>query len=244
MSSHWIDGLRAPRGLVKRRQRLLSAQLRAGSEATPSSRYRGCQTTSTWSSYYQSSDQNCAKYGHAQFRHDLARSSTTTGQNRRSPSGRSAGNGFDELRNDSPDETNVSPSPAQHPVKTVYITMTMISRHGEPRTVILHKGPRGFGFVLRGAKTMSGMKDLQPLQNRVPALQYLDSVEAGSVADRAGLRPGDFILAVRAFEPLVAHHSTRPSFFRVMFRSTGKTWRKPRTKLWWIAFAVPAIWSR
>ena len=50
--------------------------------------------------------------------------------------------------------------------------------------------------MLRGAKTMTGMKDLNPIQNRVPALQYLDSVEAGSVADRAGLQPGDFILAV------------------------------------------------
>ena len=68
-------------------------------------------------------------------------------------------------------------------------------RHGEPRTVILHKGQRGFGFVLRGAKMTTG-KDLQPIQHRVPALQYLDSVEAGSVADRAGLRPGGFILAV------------------------------------------------
>lgn len=73
----------------------------------------------------------------------------------------------------------------------------MIDRYTEPRTVILHKGQRGFGFVLRGAKTMTGMKDLKPLHNRVPALQYLDSVEAGSVADRAGLQPGDFILAVR-----------------------------------------------
>jgi SH3/ankyrin repeat-containing protein len=53
--------------------------------------------------------------------------------------------------------------------------------------------------VLRGAKTMTGMKDLNPIQNRVPALQYLDSVEAGSVADRAGLQPGDFILAVSFF---------------------------------------------
>lgn len=53
--------------------------------------------------------------------------------------------------------------------------------------------------MLRGAKTMTGMKDLNPIQNRVPALQYLDSVEAGSVADRAGLQPGDFILAVSFF---------------------------------------------
>lgn len=49
---------------------------------------------------------------------------------------------------------------------------------------------------------MTGMKDFNPIHNRVPALQYLDSVEAGSVADRAGLQPGDFILAVSFFELL------------------------------------------
>ena len=32
---------------------------------------------------------------------------------------------------------------------------------------------------------------------KMPALQYLDSVEKGSVADKAGLRAGDFILEVR-----------------------------------------------
>jgi len=31
---------------------------------------------------------------------------------------------------------------------------------------------------------------------KMPALQYLDSVEKGSVADKAGLRAGDFILEV------------------------------------------------
>lgn len=29
-----------------------------------------------------------------------------------------------------------------------------------------------------------------------PALQYLDRVDRGSMADRAGLRPGDFLLEV------------------------------------------------
>jgi hypothetical protein len=66
--------------------------------------------------------------------------------------------------------------------------------------------------VLRGAKTMTGMKDLNPIQNRVPALQYLDSVEAGSVADRAGLQPGDFILAVSFFLLFV------PSIFGSQFQ--------------------------
>lgn len=33
---------------------------------------------------------------------------------------------------------------------------------------------------------------------KMPALQYLDSVEKGSVSDKAGLRAGDFILEVSA----------------------------------------------
>lgn len=81
-------------------------------------------------------------------------------------------------------------------LRTTGFKAFLSNRHGEPRTVILHRGQRGFGFVLRGAKSIGGAKDLAPLQSRVPALQYLDSVETGSVADRAGLRPGDFILAV------------------------------------------------
>uniref|UniRef100_A0A0P5I0W8 SH3 and multiple ankyrin repeat domains protein n=1 Tax=Daphnia magna TaxID=35525 RepID=A0A0P5I0W8_9CRUS len=87
-------------------------------------------------------------------------------------------------------------------------TPRMKSLYSEPRTVILHKGQRGFGFVLRGAKTMTGMKDLNPVQNRVPALQYLDSVESGSVADRAGLQPGDFILAINGEDLAKASHET------------------------------------
>ena len=69
--------------------------------------------------------------------------------------------------------------------------------------------------MLRGAKTMTGLKDLNPIQNRVPALQYLDSVEAGSVADRAGLQPGDFILAVSFF--LFARSIFKSNFSILLF---------------------------
>ena len=67
---------------------------------------------------------------------------------------------------------------------------------GEPHTVILHRGQKGFGFILRGAKSDSPLMELQP-SDRFPALQYLDDVDVNGVADRAGLRKGDFILAVR-----------------------------------------------
>ena len=61
--------------------------------------------------------------------------------------------------------------------------------------MILHRGQKGFGFVLRGAKSDSPLMEL-PVSDRFPSLQYLDDVDAGGVADRAGLRKGDFILAV------------------------------------------------
>jgi SH3/ankyrin repeat-containing protein len=37
--------------------------------------------------------------------------------------------------------------------------------------------------------------ELQPSE-RCPALQYLDDVDQGGVADMAGLRKGDYLLAV------------------------------------------------
>lgn len=72
---------------------------------------------------------------------------------------------------------------------------SFVCRWGEPHTVILHRGQKGFGFILRGAKADSPLMELTPSE-RFPALQYLDDVDEGGVADRAGLRKGDFILAV------------------------------------------------
>jgi len=77
----------------------------------------------------------------------------------------------------------------------VVVEPTFVCRWGEPHTVILHRGQKGFGFVLRGAKADSPLMELQPSE-RYPALQYLDDVDENGVADRAGLRKGDFILAV------------------------------------------------
>lgn len=65
----------------------------------------------------------------------------------------------------------------------------------ETRTVVLHRARRGFGFILRGAKASSPLMELRPSE-RCPGLQYLDDVDAGGVADRAGLKKGDFLIAV------------------------------------------------
>lgn len=65
----------------------------------------------------------------------------------------------------------------------------------EPRTVVLHRSRKGFGFVLRGAKSTTNLTEIT-LSARYPALQYLDDVDEGGVADLAGLRKGDFLIQV------------------------------------------------
>lgn len=84
----------------------------------------------------------------------------------------------------------------------IYCLIKQFYRYSnEPRTVILHKSKRGFGFILRGAKQSSPLMQLKPSM-KCPALQYLDDVDPGGVADLAGLKPGDFLLEVCSFVPL------------------------------------------
>ncbi|XP_058834901.1 SH3 and multiple ankyrin repeat domains protein 2 isoform X2 [Topomyia yanbarensis] len=76
---------------------------------------------------------------------------------------------------------------------------------GEARNVVLHRAKRGFGFILRGAKASSPLMQLKP-SPRCPALQYLDDVDPGGVADMAGLKPGDFLLAINNEDVTCASH--------------------------------------
>uniref|UniRef100_A0A3B4XVB9 SH3 and multiple ankyrin repeat domains 1 n=1 Tax=Seriola lalandi dorsalis TaxID=1841481 RepID=A0A3B4XVB9_SERLL len=63
------------------------------------------------------------------------------------------------------------------------------------KTVLLQKkDSEGFGFVLRGAK-QTPIEEFTPTP-AFPALQYLESVDEGGVAWRAGLRMGDFLIEV------------------------------------------------
>ena len=81
-------------------------------------------------------------------------------------------------------------------VSKFFILASFFRVIGEPRTAVLHKGKKGFGFVLRGAKAASPLMDMVP-SDKCPGLQYMDDVDPGGVADMAGIRKGDFLLEVR-----------------------------------------------
>ncbi|CAH1799719.1 unnamed protein product [Owenia fusiformis] len=77
-----------------------------------------------------------------------------------------------------------------------------------PRTVVLQKGKNGFGFVLRGAKSKdpsTRILDFQPTTD-YPALQYLDRVDPGGMAEKAGLQAGDFLLEINGENVISATH--------------------------------------
>ncbi|KAK3912334.1 SH3 and multiple ankyrin repeat domains protein 3 [Frankliniella fusca] len=83
----------------------------------------------------------------------------------------------------------------------------------EPRTVVLHRSRKGFGFVLRGAKATSPLMELQPSE-RCPGLQYLDDVDIGGVADLAGLCKGDYLVAINGEDVSAASHEHVVSLIR------------------------------
>ncbi|XP_044018295.1 uncharacterized protein LOC122859028 isoform X8 [Aphidius gifuensis] len=73
----------------------------------------------------------------------------------------------------------------------------------EPRTVVLHKSTKSFGFILRGAKTTPSI-----LMGLTPAAQYLDDVSPGGVADLAGLRKGDFLVQINGEDVTTSSHES------------------------------------
>ena len=105
---------------------------------------------------------------------------------------------------------------------------------GEPRTAVLHKGKKGFGFVLRGAKAASPLMEMIPSE-KCPGLQYMDDVDPGGVADMAGLRKGDFLLEVICsffdLEPLL-------NIFYISDQCSRCTRSQPRDR----GSADPPIW--
>ncbi|XP_066265828.1 SH3 and multiple ankyrin repeat domains protein 3-like isoform X4 [Branchiostoma lanceolatum] len=80
--------------------------------------------------------------------------------------------------------------------------LPMENSYNKPRTAVLKRDQHGFGFVLRGAKTpRDGEEALNPNVPFTPtlahpALQYMESIDPSSVAERAGLKKGDFLLQI------------------------------------------------
>ncbi|XP_037071274.1 SH3 and multiple ankyrin repeat domains protein 3-like [Pollicipes pollicipes] len=107
------------------------------------------------------------------------------------------------------------PPPPAPPAESPYGRLELSTPYGttprhrrsplQPRTVVLHRSAKGFGFVLRGAKSSSPLMELRPSE-RCPALQYLDDVDPGGVAERAGLHKWDFILAINGVDVSQASH--------------------------------------
>ncbi|UJR38535.1 hypothetical protein I4U23_031202 [Adineta vaga] len=72
-----------------------------------------------------------------------------------------------------------------------------------PRTIVLQRGKKGFGFVLRGSRVAG--KLFQPSRS-FPALQFLDSIEKGSNADKAGLKQNDYVLEINDINVISMPH--------------------------------------
>lgn len=70
---------------------------------------------------------------------------------------------------------------------------------------MLDRAKGGFGFKLRGATASSPLMQMRP-SLRYPALQYLDVVDTAGVADKAGLMPGDYLLAINGQDVSRASH--------------------------------------
>ncbi|XP_069128307.1 SH3 and multiple ankyrin repeat domains protein 2-like isoform X9 [Argopecten irradians] len=100
-----------------------------------------------------------------------------------------------------------SKQPAPRPRSSINQGIYTVSSYSA-RTVVLQRGPEGYGFVLRGAKSQTnatGELDFCPTAE-FPALQYLDSVDPGSRSDRAGLKSGDFLLEINGENVVRASH--------------------------------------
>ncbi|KAE9550115.1 hypothetical protein FO519_006675 [Halicephalobus sp. NKZ332] len=74
-----------------------------------------------------------------------------------------------------------------------------------PRILVIPRGPKGFGFILRGAKHVDSEVEFEPTP-LCPALQFFEGVDMSGMAMKAGLRPGDFLLEINGVDVRKASH--------------------------------------
>uniref|UniRef100_A0A1X7UNN6 SH3 and multiple ankyrin repeat domains protein 3 n=1 Tax=Amphimedon queenslandica TaxID=400682 RepID=A0A1X7UNN6_AMPQE len=73
------------------------------------------------------------------------------------------------------------------------------------KSVTLSKGPKGFGFAMRGIKAVNAGANCK-LTPEIPALQYVGRIDKGSSADMSGLQKGDFIIEVNGVNTTKSTH--------------------------------------
>lgn len=74
-----------------------------------------------------------------------------------------------------------------------------------PRILVIPRGAKGFGFILRGTKNVDPNMEFQPTAD-IPALQFFEGVEMSGMAMKAGLRPGDFLLEINGVDVRFSNH--------------------------------------
>ena len=74
-----------------------------------------------------------------------------------------------------------------------------------PRILVIPRGAKGFGFILRGAKTMQPGVRFEPT-GAMPALQFFEGVDMNGMSMKAGLKPGDFLLEINGIDVRRANH--------------------------------------
>ena len=94
------------------------------------------------------------------------------------------------------------------------------------KTVSLYRGHKGFGFVLRGAKSTALPLNSKNKPDPI-SLQYLDEIEEGGVAQNAGLEKGDFLLNVNGVDVRHAPHDQVVTLIRQSGKKVTMSVAKP-----------------
>uniref|UniRef100_A0A0N5A3U9 ANK_REP_REGION domain-containing protein n=1 Tax=Parastrongyloides trichosuri TaxID=131310 RepID=A0A0N5A3U9_PARTI len=74
-----------------------------------------------------------------------------------------------------------------------------------PRILVIPRGSKGFGFILRGVKNLEENEIFEPTP-LVPGLQFFEGVDMAGMAMKAGLIPGDFLLEINGIDVRRASH--------------------------------------
>ncbi|CAA88324.1 Protein shank [Caenorhabditis elegans] len=81
------------------------------------------------------------------------------------------------------------------------------------RILVIPRGVKGFGFILRGAKHVAMPLNFEPTA-QVPALQFFEGVDMSGMAVRAGLRPGDYLLEIDGIDVRRCSHDEVVEFIQ------------------------------